>query len=134
MKQFQIEYNGKQEIVEIDDHPSVGVIMPILQRCMKTKVGQREPEIDSFEWFIGICTNFITKAPWQLKNVDVLRNLDFKTTYSQLANIIGDEYPVIDFLSPGLKLLYGKRLESVASTSQTESTMNSSSLDSPPSK
>lgn len=122
VKEAKIQYYGKEETIQLEDNPLAEVIMPILKRCMKTKVGQTQPEIDAQEWFIGIATNLVISAPWgNTKDVTALRKLPYKT-YAQLEIIIGDEFPLKDFLYPELKLLYGKLLDSVESASQTEST------------
>lgn len=132
VKSFQIKYQGRDETIELveADRVKAGVIMPIIKRCLKYKTGQTLPELDTDEWFVGIATNCITKAPWQLQNVDVIKNMDF-ADQEQLIYIVGDEYPMERFLSLGAKLMYGKRLEISISDSQTASITSSPSGESP---
>jgi hypothetical protein len=131
-KEFKITYEGREETIQLEDADTAkaGVIMPIVKRVLKYKVGQNMPEMDAEEWLIGIATNCIYKAPWTLKNPDVVRNLGIKE-YEQLNYIIGDEYPIERFLSLGLKLMYGRKLEISVSTSPTESITSSPSGESP---
>lgn len=132
MKEYPIKYQGRDEVIQLEeaDKARAGVIIPIIKRVLKYKVGQSLPEMDEGEWLIGIATNCITKAPWQLQSPDAIRNLDI-ATYEQLVYIIGDEYPIERFLSLGAKLMYGRKLEISASHSQTESTSSSPSGESP---
>ena len=132
-KEFKIKYQGRDETIVIDDNPKAGVIMPIIKRTLKYKVGQNLPELDSDEWLIGIACNLITKAPWTLQNPDAIRNMDM-VTYEQLVYIIGDEFPIERFLSLGAKLMYGRKLEISPSTSPTESTTSLPSGESPSEK
>lgn len=126
MKEFPIKYQGRTETIQIEDADNVraGVIMPIIKRVLKYKVGQQLPEMDEAEWLIGIATNCILRAPWDTKSPDAIKNLDV-TTYEQLVYIIGDEYPMDRFLSLGAKLMYGRKLEISISDSQTASITSS---------
>ena len=135
VKSYPIKYQGRDETIEIveADRVKAGVIMPIIKRCLKYKQGQSLPEIDTDEWFAGIATNCITKAPWQLNNIEVIRNLDFQDQ-EQLIYILGDEYPMERFLSLGAKLMYGRKLEVSISDFQTASTTSSASGESPSNK
>jgi hypothetical protein len=133
VKEYTIKYNGKDEILLLEENPKAGVIMPLIKRTLKYKVGQNLPELDTDEWLIGIATTMIVKAPWKLQDVGVLKDMDW-ATYEQLAYIIGDDYPIERFLSLGAKLMYGKKLEISVSTSPTESTTSLPSGESPKEK
>lgn len=130
IKTFKINYNGREEELQIDTKPKPGIILPLIKRTMKYKSGQPLPEIDHEEWLMGLATNCIVKAPWQSQNVTVLRELDLDT-FEQLIFILGDEFPLERFLSWGAKAMYGRKLEVSISTLQTESTSSAGSKDSP---
>lgn len=134
-KEFKIKYQGRDETIQLVEADKVraGVIMPIVKRIIKYKVGQTLPEMDAEEWMIGIATNCIVRAPWDTKSPDVVRNMEIET-YEQLSYIIGDEYPIERFLSLGAKLMYGRKLEISVSDSPTESTTSSPSGESPSAK
>lgn len=121
VKTFKIQYNGTESEIELDDKPTVGVINKILRNAERRKPNQMHPEYDAHEWFIGIATNFIKKAPWTIENPQVLNEMEW-STYERLAEILGNEFPLERFLFPGVKLLYGSKLDLAASAIQTEFT------------
>lgn len=136
MKELKIQYLGKEETIQVEDKPKAGLIMPIVKRAQKFKTGARgeqQVEIDEDEWFIGLCTNVITKAPWQLGNVQSLKDMDIDSYFS-LKEAMGNEFPLYRFLYPGQKMLYGTLLEQLASAAQTTSTTSSASGESPSAK
>lgn len=134
MKEFQITYNGSKVPVEINDKPTAGFCLKVSKPpIMKYKTGQALPELDIEEYLMLVATNLITKAPWQLQSPDAIRALP-KDTFFELCDIIGNEFPLQDFLYPVAKLTYGKQFSLAESPSQTEYTLNSPSGESPPSK
>ena len=131
MKQFEIQYNGGKEQVEIADNPPTEVVLKILQLI---KFGARgNIEYDIREYIMLVATNVVTKAPWKLQSPDAIKNLPLET-FEELWNHIADEYPAERFLSLLGKTVFGKKFATVDFQSVTESSMNAPSLDSPPSK
>jgi hypothetical protein len=129
MKEFELMYQGAKAKIVINDKPTARQILKIIEPPIVVQKGLGgAPEVNLKEYFVYLGTNMIMQAPWRLQNVDALLDLDGQT-FTQLCKILGDEFPFMDFLSPALKLLYGKNLE-LPSPSQTESTLKPSSAES----
>lgn len=133
VQKFKVQYNGSEHEIEVNDKPLRGTIIKILRSAERKKPNQMHADYDADEWFVGIATNFITKAPWPLQNVNALNELDWGT-YEQLAEILGNLYPLERFLFPAVKVLYGKKLDLAASAIQTEFTTSLPSGESPSGK
>ena len=130
MKEFEIPYQGAKAKLLVDDQPRAGVILKITKPPIVTyKVGQAMPDINFEEYFVYLATTLIKEAPWPIQNVDTVRNLPFDT-FNALCTVLGNEFPLEAFLSPVLRLVYGRKLDQ-ESPSQTESTLKPSSAESP---
>ncbi len=124
MKEFQITFNGSKVPLEINDQPTAGFCLKVSKPPItKYKSGQAIPEIDLEEYLIFVATGLITKAPWMLQSPEAIRALP-RDTFFELCDILGNEFPYTDFLSPVMRLMYGKQLDTVALPSQTESISN----------
>jgi len=126
LQEFPITFNGGKATIQIDDKPRAGVVFKIVDNTIKWKSGQAMPDVNYREYVIGLATNFITKAPWQLQSPDAINNLEWDT-FEELGIILGDVFPLERFLSLVGKLMYGKKLELTPSHSETEYTLSSQS-------
>lgn len=135
MKEYQITWQGTKCPIEINDKPTAGFCLKITKPPIMTyKVGQALPEINDEEYLIYLATNMITKAPWGAQTTpDTVRGLP-KDTYIELCEILGNEFPIQDFLYPVVKLRFGKQLDIAASALQTASTTSLPSGESPSAK
>jgi len=133
MKEIEIIYKGQPTKIEIDDHPKAGVITKIVKMCQRRIQGSPIPDIDYDEYFIGLATNLVKKAPWKLESPTELKDMDWED-YANLQIALGEEFPLERVLPPLGKLMFGKKFEIKDSISQTESITNVQNSDSPSAK
>lgn len=133
LKEIKVQYLDKEETITVETKPKAGVILPIVKRAQKVKTGPRgeqQVEIDEDEWFIGLATNIIEKAPWAVKSVDAIRNMDIDS-YNSVKIALSEDFPLWRFLYPGQRMVYGSLFDETALKAQMESTSSSPSGESP---
>lgn len=130
IKSFEIPYNGGKGTLEIETKPKAGTVLKIEELALKGNAAGTLMQPNIQEYLVALATNLIVKAPWgDTKSVTAFMDLDYDT-FNEVRRILGEEFPLVDFLSPRARTMYGKKFDGLELDSQTESTLNASNSDS----
>jgi len=129
-KTYKIPYSGGEGELVIETKPKAGIVLKIEELTLQGQNAGPMMQPNIREYLVALVTNVVVKAPWgDPKNISLFENLDYDT-FLEVRRILGEEFPLVDFLSPRARTMYGKKFDGLMLDSPTESTSSALSLDS----
>jgi len=106
IKSFEIDWEGKKEIIEYEDDIKFGDLEAILNKCLDlTKVNEPKVNIPLYRQLI--LTTVITKAPFNLHDQVAIRNLKISTAKVIMSEVM-KVYPLAKYLEEWVGTFVGE--------------------------
>ena len=117
IKSFEIDIDGKKEIIEYEDDLLFGELEAIVNISVDLS-DVTKPKVDLPKYRMNILTKVIRKAPFPIDNPAAIRNLKSATAKQIISEVMKD-YPLMRFLEDWMVTFVGTP---EATSSLTEST------------
>ena len=117
IKSFEIDIDGKKEIIEYEDDLLFGELEAIVNVSVDLS-DVTKPKVDLPKYRMNILTKALRKAPFPIDDATAIRNLKAKTAKKIISEVMKD-YPLMRFLEDWMVTFVGTP---EATSSLTEST------------
>ena len=117
IKSFEIDIDGKKEIIEYEDDLLFGELEAIVNISVDLS-DVTKPKVDLPKYRMNILTKVLRKAPFPIDDATAIRNLKAKTAKKIISEVMKD-YPLMRFLEDWMVTFVGTQ---EATSSPTEST------------
>jgi len=117
LKSFELDIDGKKEIIEYEDDMLFGELEAIVNVSVDLS-DVTKPKVDLPKYRMNILTKALRKAPFPLDDATAIRNLKAKTAKKIISEVMKD-YPLMRFLEDWMVTFVGTQ---EATSSPTEST------------
>ena len=116
IKSFEIDMDGKKEIIEYEDDLLFGDLEAIVNISVDLS-DVTKPKVDLPKYRMNILTKVLRKAPFPIDDATAIRNLKAKTAKKIISEVMKD-YPLMRFLEDWMVTFVGTQ---EATSSPTES-------------
>ena len=116
IKSFEIDIDGKKEIIEYEDDLLFGELEAIVNVSVDLS-DVTKPKVDLPKYRMNILTKALRKAPFPIDDATAIRNLKAKTAKQIISEVMKD-YPLMRFLEDWMVTFVGTQ---EATSSPTES-------------
>ena len=120
IKTFEIDWEGKKEIIEYEDDLTFGELENIVNQSVDLS-DVTKPKVNIPKYRMAVLTKVIRKAPFPVNDEVAIRNLKAKTAKQIISEVMKD-YPLMRFLEDWMVTFVGTQ---EATSSLTESTTSS---------
>ena len=117
IKSFEIDIEGKKEIIEYEDDLLFGELEAIVNISVDLS-DVTKPKVDLPKYRMNILTKVLRKAPFPIDSPEAIRGLKAKTAKQIISEVMKD-YPLMRFLEDWMVTFVGTQ---EATSSPTEST------------
>ena len=117
IKSFEIDIDGKKEIIEYEDDLLFGELEAIVNISVDLS-DVTKPKVDLPKYRMNILTKVLRKAPFPIDSPEAIRGLKAKTAKQIISEVMKD-YPLMRFLEDWMVTFVGTQ---EATSSPTEST------------
>ena len=117
IKSFEIDIDGKKEIIEYEDDLLFGELEAIVNVSVDLS-DVTKPKVDLPKYRMNILTKVLRKAPFPIDSPEAIRGLKAKTAKQIISEVMKD-YPLMRFLEDWMVTFVGTQ---EATSSPTEST------------
>ena len=117
IKSFEIDIEGKKEIIEYEDDLLFGELEAIVNISVDLS-DVTKPKVDLPKYRMNILTKVLRKAPFPIDSPEAIRGLKAKTAKQIISEVMKD-YPLMRFLEDWMVTFVGTQ---EATSSLTEST------------
>ena len=105
LKSFEIDWEGKKEIVEYEDDLTFGELENIVNQSVDLS-DVAKPKVNIPKYRINILTKVIKKAPFPTNDMVAIRNLKSKVAKGIISEVMKD-YPLMRFLEDWMVTFVG---------------------------
>ena len=117
IKSFEIDMDGKKEIIEYEDDLLFGELEAIVNISVDLS-DVTKPKVDLPKYRMNILTKALRKAPFPIDDATAIRNLKAKTAKKIISEVMKD-YPLMQFLEDWMVTFVGTQ---ATTNTPTEST------------
>ena len=122
IQSFEIDYEGKKEIVEYEDDLAFGELEAILNQCLDLS-DVTKPKVNLPQYRQSILLKAVQKAPFNI-DLPTIRNLKTSVVNQVLKGVLKD-FPLVKFLEDWVGTFIGTQedinIEQVSTTSSRKS-------------
>ena len=119
IKSFEIDIDGKKEIIEYEDDLLFGELEAIVNISVDLS-DVTKPKVDLPKYRMNILTKVIRKAPFPIDNPAAIRNLKSATAKQIISEVMKD-YPLMRFLEDWMVTFVGTQGPTSSPTKSTTS-------------
>ena len=105
IKSFEIDIDGKKEIIEYEDDLLFGELEAIVNISVDLS-DVTKPKVDLPKYRMNILTKVLRKAPFPIDDATSIRNLKAKTAKQIISEVMKD-YPLMRFLEDWMVTFVG---------------------------
>ena len=105
IKSFEIDMDGKKEIIEYEDDLLFGELEAIVNISVDLS-DVTKPKVDLPKYRMNILTKALRKAPFPIDDATAIRNLKAKTAKKLISEVMKD-YPLMRFLEDWMVTFVG---------------------------
>ena len=105
IKTFEIDWEGKKEIVEYEDDLTFGELENIVNQSVDLS-DVTKPKVNLPKYRMNILTSVLRKAPFPVNDEVAIRNLKAKTAKQIISEVMKD-YPLMRFLEDWMVTFVG---------------------------
>ena len=105
IKTFEIDWEGRKEIIEYEDDLTFGELEAILANAIDVS-DITKPKVNIPEYRMAIMLKVLRKAPFPMNDVGAIRNLKAKTAKQIISEVMKD-YPLMRFLEDWMVTFVG---------------------------
>jgi hypothetical protein len=119
IKSFDIDIDGKKEIIEYEDDLLFGDLEAIVNISVDLS-DVTKPKVDLPKYRMNILTKVLRKAPFPVDSPEAIRNLKAKTAKQIISEVMKD-YPLMRFLEDWMVTFVGTQEATSSPTVSTTS-------------
>jgi len=105
LKQFEIDWEGRKEIIEYEDDLTFGELEAILQNCIDLS-DISKPKVDIPKYRYQILLKVLRKAPFAVGDSAAIRGLK-NTQATKIMQEVMKDYPLVKFLEAWVETFTG---------------------------
>ena len=122
IQSFEIDYEGKKEIVEYEDDLAFGELEAILNQCLDLS-DVTKPKVNLPQYRQSILLKAVQKAPFNI-DLPTIRNLRTSVVNQVLKGVLKD-FPLVKFLEDWVGTFVGQEDMNIKQASTTSSRKSS---------
>ena len=120
IKTFEIDMNGKKEVIEYEDDLTFGELENVVNQSVDLS-DITKPKVNLPKYRMNILTSVLRKAPFPIRDSGAIKNLKAKVAKQIISEVMKD-YPLMRFLEDWMVTFVGTQ---EATSLPTESTTSS---------
>ena len=105
IKTFEIDMNGKKEVIEFEDDLTFGELENVVNESVDLS-DVTKPKVNLPKYRMNILTSVLRKAPFPINNADAIKNLK-ATVAKQIISEVMKDYPLMRFLEDWMVTFVG---------------------------
>ncbi len=106
LKEFNIDWEGKQETIEYEDDITFGELENILNKCLDLSDVQK-PKVNIPLYRQLILTAVLRKAPFPIKDTSAIRNLKISQAKTIMVEVM-KSYPLMKYMEEWVETFVGE--------------------------
>ena len=106
LKDFNIDWEGKQETIEYEDDITFGELENILNKCLDLSDVQK-PKVNIPLYRQLILTSVLRKAPFPIKDTSAIRNLKISQAKTIMKEVM-KSYPLMKYMEEWVETFVGE--------------------------
>lgn len=119
IKSFEIDWEGKKEVIEYEDDLTFGELESVINNCVDL-TDVTKPKVNIPNYRQTILLKVIRKAPFEMGSAAALRNMKASTAKQIIAGVMVD-YPLAKFLEDWMVTFMGSTTENEPQPQSTTS-------------
>ena len=105
LKSFELDIDGKKEIIEYEDDLTFGELENVINESVDLS-DVTKPKVNIPKYRMNILTTVLRKAPFPINNVGAIKNLKAKVAKQIISEVMKD-YPLMRFLEDWMVTFVG---------------------------
>ena len=105
IKTFEIDMNGKKEVIEYEDDLTFGELENVVNQSVDLS-DITKPKVNLPKYRMNILTTVLRKAPFPMNDAGAIRNLKAKVAKQIISEVMKD-YPLMRFLEDWMVTFVG---------------------------